>query len=95
MGRGGQKPAADTSVSAGTHWKPIVKKKELGQLLKPYLQCDHVHSREAPLPLTRDEIGTPRTDGDGFPYAEGWRLRYPAATGRWPKHCLRVTLRLA
>ena len=33
------------------------------------------HSREVPLPLTRDEIGSPLTNGNGFPYAEGWRLR--------------------
>ena len=36
-----------------------------------------VHAREVPLPLTREEIGSPLTNGNGFPYAEGWRLRYP------------------
>ena len=28
-----------------------------------------VHSREVPLPLTRGEIGSPLTNGNGFPYA--------------------------
>ena len=35
-------------------------------------------SREVPLPLTRGEIRkgrSPLTNGNGFPYAEGWRLR--------------------
>ena len=26
----------------------------------------------------KSESGTPLTNGNGFPYAEGWRLRYPA-----------------
>ena len=30
-----------------------------------------VHSREVTLPLTRGEIGSPLTNGNGFPYAEG------------------------
>ena len=30
------------------------KKEWLGKLLKHYLQCDHVDSRESHLPLTRD-----------------------------------------
>ena len=38
-----------------------------------------------PLPLTRDEIGSPLTNGNGFPYAEGWRLRYPVLRRTiWP-----------
>jgi hypothetical protein len=34
-------------------------------------------SREVPLPLIRGEIVNPSTNGNGFPYPEGWRLRYP------------------
>ena len=33
-----------------------LEKEWLGKLLKHYLQCDHVHSRESHLPLTRGEI---------------------------------------
>ena len=47
--------------------------------LEPYPRegVGPAHSREVPLPLTRGEIGSPLT-GNGFPYAEGWRPRYPA-----------------
>ena len=49
-----------------------------------------VHSRGVPLPLTRGEIGSPLTDGNGFPYAEGWRLRHPMHEAHMSKALLQL-----